>query len=300
MKAFTGTEAVEASLKLARQYFVEAAEPQRTRFIARRQSYHGNTLGSLAIGNHKGRRAIYESILSRNVSHVSPCYQYRDQKSGERDEEYVNRLADELEAEFQMVGPDTVCAFIAETISGTVSISPCQRRNQEADRKFHTLGCVPPLPGYFKAIKAVCDRHGALLILDEVMSGMGRSGTMHAWQQEGIVPDLQTVAKGLGAGYAPIGALLIGKKVVNVLTKGTGSFTHSQTYQGHPVACATAYAVQQVIEEEHLLENVHEKGRYLGELLQLRLGGHQNVGNIRGRGLFWGVSCQIPGSAAGG
>lgn len=154
-----------------------------------------------------------------------------------------------------------------------------------------TLGCVPPVPGYFQAMKAVCDRHGALLILDEVMSGMGRSGgTLHVWQQEGVVPDLQTVAKGLGAGYAPIGALLIGKRVVDTLSRGTGSFVHSQTYQGHPVACATAYAVQQVIQREQLLENVRVQGKYLGALLQERLGGHKNVGYISGRGLFWGVS----------
>ncbi|KAF9891552.1 hypothetical protein FE257_004019 [Aspergillus nanangensis] len=267
----SGTEAVEASLKLARQYFVEKGEPQRTRFIARKQSYHGNTLGSLATGYHKGRRAIYEPILRQNVSHVSPCYAYRDQDSGESTEAYVQRLADELEAEFQAVGPDTVCAFVAETVSGT------------------TLGCVPPVPGYFKAMKAVCDRHGALLMMDEVMSGMGRTGTLHAWQQEGVVPDLQTVAKGLGAGYAPIGALLIGKRVTNALTDGTGSFVHSQTYQGHPVACATAYAVQEVLRDERLLENVREQGEYLGDLLKARLGSHKNVGDVRGRGLLWGV-----------
>ncbi|KAL4939997.1 hypothetical protein BDV06DRAFT_197609 [Aspergillus oleicola] len=269
----SGTEAIEASLKMARQYYTELPEPQmqRTKFIARRQSYHGNTLGSLATGGHKARRAIYEPILATNTSHVSPCYPYRDMENGETEEGYVARLAEELEDEFQRLGPETVCAFVAETMSGT------------------TLGCVPAVTGYFKAVKQVCDRHGALLILDEVMSGMGRTGTLHAWEQEGVVPDLQTVAKGLGGGYAPIGALLVGSRVVDVLSKGTGSFVHSQTYQGHPVACATAVAVQRVVEEESLLANVKVQGEYLGQLLKERLGGHKNVGDVRGRGLFWAL-----------
>ncbi|EED21164.1 aminotransferase, putative [Talaromyces stipitatus ATCC 10500] len=267
----SGTEAVEASLKMARQYFVELGQLPRTKFIARKQSYHGNTLGSLATGFHKGRRAIYEPILAANVSHVSPCYAYRGCKSGESDEEYVNRLAKELEDEFQSQGPDTVCAFIAETVSGT------------------TLGCVPPVPGYFKAMREVCDRHGALLILDEVMSGMGRTGTLHAWQQEGVVPDLQTIAKGLGAGFVPIGALMLNKRVVEVLSRGSKAFVHSQTYQGHPVACAAALAVQNIVARDGLLDNVKLQGELLGKLLQERLSGHKRVGDIRGRGLLWGI-----------
>ncbi|EEA25317.1 hypothetical protein TMatcc_006458 [Talaromyces marneffei ATCC 18224] len=267
----SGTEAVEASLKMARQYFVELGQPSRTKFIARKQSYHGNTLGSLATGFHKGRRGIYEPILATNVSHVSPCYSYRGQQAGESEEQYISQLAQELENEFQAQGPDTVCAFIAETVSGT------------------TLGCVPPVPGYFKAMREVCDRHGALLILDEVMSGMGRTGTLHAWQQEGVVPDLQTVAKGLGAGFVPIGALLLHKKVVDVLSKGSKAFVHSQTYQGHPVACAAAVEVQNIIVRDNLLENVKVQGELLGKLLHERLGEHRYVGDIRGRGLLWGV-----------
>ncbi|KAF7595693.1 hypothetical protein BBP40_005137 [Aspergillus hancockii] len=269
----SGTEAIEAAVKLARQYFLELPkpEPSRTRFIARRQSYHGNTLGSLSLGGHVARRAPYAPILTSNVSHVSPCYPYRGQSHGECDADYVARLAQELEDEFQAVGPENVCAFVAETISGA------------------TLGCVPALPGYFKAMKEVCDRHGALLILDEVMSGMGRSGTLHAWEQEGVIPDLQTVAKGLGGGYAPIGALLVNKRVIGALDKGTGSFVHSQTYQGHPVACAAAFEVQQIIKEENLLENVRDLGEYLGNRLKERLGDHKHVGDIRGRGFFWGI-----------
>ncbi|KAE8350843.1 pyridoxal phosphate-dependent transferase [Aspergillus coremiiformis] len=275
-KAFivsSGTEAIEAALKMARQYFLElpTPEPSRSRFIARRQSYHGNTLGSLSLGGHVARRAPYTPILTTNVSHVSPCYPYRDKTAGETDEAYVARLAQELEDEFQAVGPNNVCAFVAETVSGT------------------TLGCVPAVSGYFKAMKEVCDRHGALLILDEVMSGMGRCGTLHAWEQEGVVPDLQTVAKGLGGGYTPIGALLVNKRVVEALNKGTGSFVHSQTYQGHPVACAAAWEVQQIIRDDNLLENVRNLGDYLGNRLKERLGDHDHVGDIRGRGFFWGI-----------
>ncbi|OOO07684.1 aminotransferase class-III [Aspergillus oryzae] len=275
-KAFivsSGTEAIEAALKMARQYFLELPnpEPSRTRFIARRQSYHGNTLGSLSLGGHVGRRAPYAPILTTNVSHVSPCYSYRGKRAEESDEDYVARLAQELEDEFQAVGPSNVCAFVAETVSGT------------------TLGCVPPVAGYLQAMKEVCDRHGALFILDEVMSGMGRCGTLHAWEQEGVVPDLQTVAKGLGGGYAPIGALLVNKRVVQALDKGTGAFVHSQTYQGHPVACAAAYEVQKIIKEENLLQNVRSLGEYLGNRLKEQLGDHKHVGDIRGRGFFWGI-----------
>ncbi|KAK5057747.1 hypothetical protein LTR84_011748 [Exophiala bonariae] len=269
----SGTEAVEAALKIARQYFLELPEkqPKRTRFIARRQSYHGNTLGSLSVGGHVARKQIYNPILSTNTSHVSPCYAYRGKKDAETDEEYVSRLAQEIDDEFQAVGPDTVCAFIAETVAGT------------------TLGSVPATPGYFQAMKEVCDRHGALFILDEVMSGMGRTGTLHAWEQEGVIPDLQTVAKGLGAGYASVGALLINKRVVESLRQGTGIFSHSQTYQAHPVACAAALEVQQVIRDENLLQNAREMGAYLEKTLKERIGYHKNVGDIRGRGLFWGV-----------
>jgi adenosylmethionine-8-amino-7-oxononanoate aminotransferase len=193
-------------------------------------------------------------------------------KADETEQQYAQRLAKELDDEFQRLGPDTVCAFIAETVSGT------------------SLGCAPPVPGYFKAIKEVCDRHGALLIMDEVMSGMGRTGTLHAWEQEGVVPDLQTVAKGLGAGYMPVGALLVGNKVADALANGSGAFSHSQTYQGHPVACAAAYAVQTVMKEDNMLQNVQDTGKVLGEKLKERLAGHKNVGDVRGRGLYWGVS----------
>ncbi|KAL5002502.1 pyridoxal phosphate-dependent transferase [Aspergillus recurvatus] len=269
----SGSEAVEAALKLARQYYLELPipQPQRIRFIARKPSYHGTTLGALGAGGHVLRRQPFEPILSQNTSHVSPCYAYRGKKDGESDADYVARLADELDAEFQRVGPDTVCAFIAEPVVGAA------------------LGCVPAVPGYFAAMKSICEKHGALFILDEVMCGMGRCGTQHAWEQEDVIPDLQTIGKALGGGYAPVSGLLISDKVVQAIDKGTGAFRHGQTYQGHPISCAAALAVQRVIAEEELLDNVKVMGGYLGERLRSTLKGMQYVGDIRGKGLFWGI-----------
>ena len=267
----SGSEGMEAAIKMARQSFVEAGQPQRAHFIARRQSYHGNTLGALAMGGNAMRRAPYAPILTDAFSHVSPCYAYRDQRDGESDEAYVRRLADELEVEFQRVGPDTVAAFVAETVVGA------------------TLGCVTALPGYFAAMKAVCDRHGALLILDEVMSGMGRCGTLHAWEAEGVAPDIQVIAKGLGGGYQPIGGILMNDRVLDPIRDGSGGFMHGHTYQAHPLACAAALAVQEVIRDEDLLSNINAMGALLEERLTERLGNHAHVGDIRGRGLFRAV-----------
>ena len=267
----SGSEGTEASLKLARQYFVEIGQPQRKNFIARRQGYHGNTLGALAAGGNMMRRALYEPILSQAFSLVSPCFPYRFRRDDESDAQYVDRLADELEAEFQRLGPDTVAAVLAETVVGA------------------TTGCVTALPGYFQRVRAICDRHGALLILDEVMCGMGRTGTMHAWEQEGIAPDLQVVAKGLGGGYQPIGGVLIGRKIVDAINAGSGSFMHGHTYQAHPVACAAAVEVQRIIRGDNLLDNVRAMGARLESALTERFGNHRHVGDIRGRGLFWAL-----------
>ncbi|EAQ87937.1 hypothetical protein CHGG_04556 [Chaetomium globosum CBS 148.51] len=269
----SGSEAMEAAVKLARQYFLELSptQNQRTRFISRKQSYHGITLGALAIGGHEYRRAKFEPLLMKNVSRVSPCNAFRGKKTGETDEEYVARLAKELDDEFQAVGPETVCAFVAEPVVGAA------------------LGCVPSIPGYFKAMQAVCRKYGALLILDEVMCGMGRTGTLHAWEQEGVVPDLQTIGKALGGGYQPVAGVLANRGVVDVLEKGSSVFVHGHTYQGHPAGCAAALEVQRIIREENLLENVRAMGELLSRRLQERLGAHPNVGNIRGRGLFWGI-----------
>ena len=267
----SGSEAMEAALKLARQYFLEIGQRGRTRFIARRQSYHGTTLGALSAGGHVARRAPYEPILGPVFSRVSPCFAYHFQASDESDAQYVERLATELEAEFQRLGPDTVAAFVAEPVVGAAT------------------GCVTAVPGYFAAIRAVCDRHGALLILDEVMCGMGRTGTLHAWEQEGIVPDIQTVAKGLGGGYAPIGGILVAGRVIAALREGSGGFMHGQTYQAHPVACAAALEVQRILQEDDLVANVATRGETLERLLVERFGNHRQVGDIRGRGLFWAL-----------
>lgn len=266
-----GSEAIEASIKLARQYFIERGEPQRQHFIARRQSYHGNTLGALAAGGNAWRRAPYAPLLSAAFSHVTPAFAYHEKHDGESDAQFVARLAAELEAEFQRLGPDTVAAFLAEPVVGA------------------TAGAVTAPDGYFKAVREICDRHGALLILDEVMSGMGRTGTTHAWEQEGIAPDIQAIAKGLGGGYQPIGAMLASGKIIDTIRSGSGAFQHGHTYLAHPLACAAALAVQDVIREDNLLEQVKQRGKQLEQRLTERFGNHRHVGDIRGRGLFWAI-----------
>lgn len=266
-----GSEAIEASIKLARQYFIERGEPQRQHFIARRQSYHGNTLGALAAGGNAWRRAPYAPLLSAAFSHVTPAFAYHEKHDGESDAQFVARLAAELEAEFQRLGPETVAAFLAEPVVGA------------------TAGAVTPPDGYFKAVREICDRHGALLILDEVMCGMGRTGTTHAWEQEGVAPDIQAIAKGLGGGYQPIGAMLASGKIIDTIRSGSGAFQHGHTYLAHPLACAAALAVQDVIREDNLLEQVRQRGKQLEQRLTERFGNHRHVGDIRGRGLFWAI-----------
>jgi adenosylmethionine-8-amino-7-oxononanoate aminotransferase len=266
-----GSEAIEASIKLARQYFIERGEPQRQHFIARRQSYHGNTLGALAAGGNAWRRAPYAPLLSDAFSHVTPAFAYHEKHDGESDAQFVARLATELEAEFQRLGPETVAAFLAEPVVGA------------------TAGAVTAPDGYFKAVREICNRHGALLILDEVMSGMGRTGTTHAWEQEGVAPDIQAIAKGLGGGYQPIGAMLASGKIIDTIRAGSGAFQHGHTYLAHPLACAAALEVQNVIREDGLLERVKERGKQLEQRLTERFGNHRHVGDIRGRGLFWAI-----------
>lgn len=265
-----GSEAVESALKMARQYFVEIGQPQREHFIARRQSYHGNTLGALAVGGNEWRRAQFRPLLI-DVTHVAPCYEYRDRHADETPEQYGQRLVAELAEAIERLGPDKVMAFVAETVGGA------------------TAGVLTPVPGYFKGVRELCDRHGILLILDEVMCGMGRTGTLHACEQEGVVPDLLTVAKGLGGGYQPIGAVFAQERIVDAMRQGSGLFQHGHTYLGHAVACAAALAVQRVIQRDGLLAQVRERGAYLASRLQAVLGDHPHVGDIRGRGLFWGI-----------
>lgn len=269
-----GSEAVEAALKMARQYFVEIGQPQRRHFIARRQSYHGNTLGALAVGGNEWRRRQFAPLLIP-VTHVSACYEYRGRAEGETAEAYGARLVAELADAIDALGGQNVIAFVAETVGGATS------------------GAITPVPGYLRGVRELCTRHGILLILDEVMCGMGRTGTLHACMGEedgqGVVPDLMTIAKGLGGGYQPIGAVLAQAPIVQAFAAGSGLFQHGHTYIGHPVACAAALAVQRVIERDGLLAQVQRLGRGLRERLAARFGEHPRVGDIRGRGLFQAI-----------
>jgi adenosylmethionine-8-amino-7-oxononanoate aminotransferase len=265
----SGSEAIEAALKIARQCAIERGEPGRAHVVARRQSYHGNTLGALSASGNTPRRAPYLPLLSPAFTHVSPCYSYRDQREDASEAEYAEHLAAELDAEFTRIGRGRALAFCAETVAGA------------------TLGCVPAVTGYFRRIREVCDRHGALLILDEVMCGMGRCGTLHAWEAEGVAPDIHVIAKGLGGGYQPIGGILVAGHVVDSLRHGSGVFRHGHTYQAHPLACAAALAVQETIRDEGLVLRVAALGERLAIELHAALGEHPHVGDIRGRGLFW-------------
>jgi adenosylmethionine-8-amino-7-oxononanoate aminotransferase len=265
-----GSEATEAAIKLARQYFVERGEPGRRHLIARRQSYHGNTLGALAAGGNEWRRAQFGPLLIE-VSHIAPCYAYRDRRDDESAEEYGRRVADELEAEIERLGPETVMAFMAEPVVGA------------------TMGAVPAVPGYFRRIREICDRHGILLILDEVMCGMGRTGHLFACEAEGVAPDIACIAKGLGAGYQPIGAMLCTDAIYRTIAEGSGFFQHGHTYVGHPAATAAGLAVVRAIIDRGLVERAARMGEVLDEALHARFGQHPHVGDIRGRGLFRGL-----------
>lgn len=263
----SGSEAVEAALKLARQYHLERGDSGRSRIVARRQSYHGNTLGALAAGGSVWRRAPYEPLLI-DVWEVDPCFEYRSAKAGESSEDYGLRAAQSLEDELLRSGPETVIAFIAETVVGA------------------TAGAVPPAPGYFRQVRDICDRYGVLLILDEVMCGSGRTGTFLSCEQDNIIPDIVTLGKGLGAGYQPIGAVLCTSEVYNAVDRGSGALKHGQTYNAHPVGCAAALAVQKVIREQDLLGRAKEAGAGLMQRLTTRFGNHPYIGDIRGRGLL--------------
>ena len=265
-----GSEAVESAIKLARQYFVEVGQPSRHRVISRLQSYHGNTLGALAAGGNLWRREQFDPLMIE-TSHIPPCYAYRGREKGESEFDYGQRVANALEAEIQRVGEDQVMAFIAEPVVGA------------------TLGAVPAVEGYFKRIRQICDQYGVLLILDEVMCGMGRTGSLYACDQEGIAPDIMTIAKGLGAGYQPIGAMLCTKKIYQAIEQGSGFFQHGHTYLGHPVACAAAHAVVKKIMDRRMLDRVLAQGVRLHKALLDKFGEHSNVGDIRGRGLFFGL-----------
>lgn len=265
-----GSESIEAALKLSRQYFVETGEPDRHLFIARRQSYHGNTLGALATGGNEWRRAKFAPIMVAG-HHIAPCFEYRERREDESPETYGLRAANELDAKIQALGPGNVAGFVAETVVGA------------------TAGAVAAVPGYFKRIREICDQYGIHLILDEVMCGTGRTGTMMAYEQEHIVPDMVTMAKGLAAGYQPVGALLCREEITDAIRAGTGFFQHGHTFMGHATAVAASLATLRAINKENLLANVRTRGGSIQRKLKHQLADHPNVGDVRGRGLFIGV-----------
>jgi len=267
-----GSEAVEGALKLAVQYFQEIGKPNKTKIIARKQSYHGNTIGALSAGGNAWRRTQFEGILVE-MSHIDPCYAYRYQKEGETPEAYGKRAAGYLEDEIIKQGAENVAAFIMEPVVGA------------------TLGAVPAEVGYLQEIRRICTKYDVLLILDEVMCGMGRTGHLFAHHEDNVEPDIVTIAKGLGAGYQPIGATLVSKTIYDTIYHGTGFFQHGHTYIGHATACAAALKVQEIIQRDNLLDNVQKLGVYLKEKLHHILADHPHVGDIRGRGLFVGVEC---------
>ncbi len=265
-----GSEAVESAIKLARQYHLERGEGERRHLIARKQSYHGNTLGALSAGGNAWRRAQFAPLLTE-MSHIDACYEYAERREGESLEAYGQRTADALEEEILRLGPETVMGFIAEPVVGA------------------TLGAVPAAPGYFARIREICDTYGVLLILDEVMCGMGRTGHLFACEAEGIAPDILCIAKGLGAGYQPIGAMLCSKEIYDAIAGGSGFFQHGHTYLGHPVAAAAGLAVLQELLDRDLVAQVKARGAYFETALRARFAQHPHVGDIRGRGLFWGI-----------
>lgn len=265
-----GSEAVESALKLARQYFWERGNTDKRHFIARRQSYHGNTLAALATGGNEWRRAPFSPLMIE-TSHISPCYEYRHRLEGESQSDFALRIANELETEILRVGAENVIGFVAEPVVGA------------------TTGAVPSVPGYFKRIREICDKHNVLLILDEVMCGMGRTGTMFACEQDGVAPDIITIAKGLGAGYQPIGAMLCSADIYQTIEQGSGFFQHGHTYIGHPTACAGALAVVNKLANEGLVERSAQMGAKLQTSLEQAFAQHPNIGDIRGRGLFCGL-----------
>jgi adenosylmethionine-8-amino-7-oxononanoate aminotransferase len=265
-----GSEAIESALKIAKQYFFDKGQTQRAKFVSRRQSYHGNTLGALSISGNVWRRKPFEGLINSGF-YISPCYSYRDQLQGETIDDYGRRIANELETMILHEGADTIVGFVAETVGGA------------------TGGVQTPPSGYWSRIKEICKQYEILLIADEVMCGMGRTGSMYACEQESFEPDIIAIAKGLGAGYQPIGAMLCSAEIVSTIKNASGAFLGGHTYLGHPIACAAALAVQKVIKEENLLNQVVELGSSFHRRLVDTFASHRHVGDIRGRGLFWGI-----------
>ena len=269
-----GSEANEAAIKLARQYWVARGQERKRLFVSRRQSYHGNTLGALSLSGNRARQQLFGPLL-HDWPKVSPCYEYRHRESGESPGDYGRRAAASLRDAIASHGAENIAAFVAETIVGA------------------TLGAVPAVPGYFREISNICTEHEILLIADEVMAGCGRSGTYFAFEQENIVPDIVTIAKGLGGGYQSIGAAITRGDIHEQIVDRFGSFTHGHTYIGHATACAAGVAIASVIRNDNLLENVQRMGARLRERLAAAFGDHPHVGDIRGRGLLVGIELVV-------
>jgi len=266
-----GSEANETAFKMARQIMFERGQPERSHFIARQQSYHGGTIATMSAGGRAASRDLYEPLLSKNFAKIMPCFPFRWKNDGESDADFLARSSGELEKQILALGETRVIGFIAETVSGA------------------TLGAVPPVKGYFKEIRRICDKYGVLMIVDEVMAGMGRCGKLFAIEQEGVVPDMITLAKGLGGGYQPLGAVMVREELAQEIEQGSGAFVHGHTYVGHATACAAGAAVQKVFEETGIVEQVAIKGEVLASKLVEAFGDHPHVGDLRGRGFFKGI-----------
>lgn len=264
-----GSEAVESCLKLALQYHTARGETSRRRFIARERSWHGNTLGALSVSGFLERKRAFEGSLLE-VSRLSPANAYRP-IAGATPETLGEACAQELEDEILRVGPQNVAAFIFEPVVGAAG------------------GCVPAPAGYARRVREICDRHGVILISDEVMCGVGRSGTWRALEKDGVEPDIMSVAKGLAAGYLPLGAAIYSDKVNDVINSAHGAPMTGHTFTGHTACCAAGVAVQKILIREKLVEHVGANEAHLKQMIAQALDGVEAVGDIRGRGYFIGT-----------
>ena len=265
----SGSEAVESALKIALQHFAARGLRTKRRFIARRRSWHGNTLGALSVSDFAERRRAFEGSLF-DVTFVSAANAYR-MPDGVTRETLVGYLAAELEHAILSVGPERVAAFIFEPIVGAAG------------------GVVPAPDGYVRAIEAVCRQYDVLLIADEVMCGSGRSGTWRALEHDGVIPDIMCIAKGLAGGYIPLGAALVTQRVAAPIHSEHGAYMTGHTFTGHTAACAAGLAVQHIVARDRLLDRVRSAGSSLQATLRHALSGFDEVGDVRGRGFFVGI-----------
>ncbi len=283
-----GSEATENAAKLARQYWLERGKPSKSIVIGRWQSFHGNTMGSMAFGGHTIRRRKYVPMFNE-ASHLPPMYCYRChfKQTYPACDTYC---ADYLERLVRMQGSENVAAFIAEPVVGA------------------TLGAVPPVPEYFPKIREICDRNEILFIADEVMTGFGRTGANFAVDHWGVVPDLIATAKGVSGGYIPLGAVIVRDEIIQAFEKNNSNFVGGHTYSGHPVAAAVGLAVLRYIQEHDLVRNAREVGAHLLAGLRGLQARHPIIGDVRGLGMMVGLEFvadrrharPVPGRARGG